>query len=136
MYHCVKQIVPHCILYCTHHERMRDFHVLLGGKCATSWFELGHKVYLCGDYVFCGKCGSYSKQRTAKLGAACSGAAGCNHVTALRLERLRKGIDPITGVRLGNVIALEETSSSLSSAIGSGSAWDEVGQGLVELELV
>ena len=108
----------------------------MAGKCNASWLELGHKVYLLGEYAFCGKCGSYSKQRIGKLGKVCLGPLGSNHVTTLRLERLRQGSDPITGVRLGEAFALEETSFSLSSAVGSTSTWEEVRQGSVELEFI
>ncbi len=57
--------------------------------------DQGHRLYITGPMVWCGRCGRYAKHRLRRtLRRACAGEAGAAYAT--RLARLRAGLHPLS----------------------------------------
>ena len=61
-----------------------------------------HCMWRAGDMVFCWHCGGHAQKRCSKLlRGVCRGPG---RVVSTPLRRLRSGLHPISGVRLGDVV--------------------------------
>ena len=105
----------------------------LAGKCMQTWSDLGHRVFQCARYVFCTQCGGYSQVRRGKLGKKCEGHNTRSRTVQLHLTRLSKGLDPITGERIGDVIPLR-LDIGRADPVGASALWEEDVHGQVWLK--
>ena len=55
-------------------------------------------------------------------------------MSQLRLQRLTKGQDPYTGMRIGDMLKLPCDDEYMASAVGSVCSWREVLQGYADLD--
>ena len=71
----------------------------LKGACSSSRLDSSHALHQAGPYLFCTRCGCFSRDRVRNLASSCR---PCSEVRAqLSLNRLKAGCDPYSGLFVG-----------------------------------
>jgi len=68
--------------------------------CVPESGVLKHKLWRCGDYIFCCNCGAHSQKRTLGLGQSCNGQPRSDSARD-RKKLLLSGRHPLSGLDIG-----------------------------------
>ena len=99
-----------CWLCCTSSRTIKN---LEKRKCVRSKINT-HTLWECGDFLFCARCGSFSKDRVRLLRRPCPGRPG-SETTKAKLNNFKKGIPPYKGSPRATPLPLTMAAASSST---------------------